>query len=36
MTTEGFKNILEQRGIPRIVKAPTDERLRKEVELLRG
>jgi predicted HTH domain antitoxin len=36
MTIEGFKNILEQRGIPRIVKAPTDERLRKEVGLLRG
>ena len=36
MSTEGFTNILEQRGIPRLVKAPSDERLRKEVELLRG
>jgi predicted HTH domain antitoxin len=36
MSIEGFKNILEQRGITRIVKAPTDDKIRKEVELILG
>jgi len=36
MSAEGFKNILEQRGIKRIVKAPTEDKIRKEVELILG
>ena len=36
MSTEGFKNILEQRGIKRIVKAPSDDKIKKGVELIRG
>lgn len=36
MSMEGFKNILEQRGITRIVKAPTEDKIRKEVELILG
>jgi predicted HTH domain antitoxin len=36
MSAEGFKNILEQRGIKRIVKAPTGDKIRKEVELILG
>jgi predicted HTH domain antitoxin len=36
MSTEGFKNILEQRGIKRIVKAPTEDKIRKGVELILG
>jgi predicted HTH domain antitoxin len=35
-STEGFKNILEHRGITRIVKAPTEDKIRKEVELILG
>jgi predicted HTH domain antitoxin len=31
---EGFKNILEQRGIKRIIKAPTEDKIRKEVGLI--
>ena len=36
MSTEGFKNILEQRGIKRIVKAPSDDKIKKGVELILG
>ena len=35
-STEGFKNILEQRGIKRIVKAPSDDKIKKGVELILG
>ena len=36
MSTEGFKNILEQRGIKRIVKVPSDDKIKKGVELILG
>jgi predicted HTH domain antitoxin len=36
MPTEGFKNILEQRGIKRIVKAPSEDKIKKGVELIIG
>jgi len=36
MSTEGFKNILEQRGIKRIVKAPSEDKIKKGVELIIG
>ena len=36
MSAEGFKNILEQRGMKRIVNVPTEDKLRKEVELILG
>ncbi len=36
MSTEGFKNILEQRGIKRIVKAPSEGKIKKGVELILG
>ncbi|MCD4844539.1 MAG: UPF0175 family protein [Methanosarcinales archaeon] len=35
-STEGFKNILEQRGIRRIVKAPSNDKIKKEVDLIIG
>jgi len=36
MSTEGFENILEQRGIKRIVKAPSEDKIKKGVELILG
>lgn len=36
MSTESFKNILEQRGIKRIVKAPSDDKIKKGVDLILG
>ena len=33
---EGFKNILEQRGIKRIVKAPSNDKIKKGVDLIIG
>lgn len=36
MPIESFKNILEQRGIKRIVKAPSEDKIKKGVELLIG
>jgi len=36
MPTESFKNILEQRGIKRIVKAPSEAKINKGVELIIG
>ena len=35
-SAEGFKNILEQRGIKRIVKAPSEEKIKRGVELILG
>jgi len=34
MPTESFKNILEQRGVKRIVKPPSGDKIKKEVELI--
>ena len=36
MSIEGFKNILEQRGIKRIIKAPSEDKIKKGVELILG
>ena len=36
MSTEGFKNILEQRGLKRIIKPPSDDEIKKGVELILG
>jgi predicted HTH domain antitoxin len=36
MPTESFKNILGQRGIKRIVKAPSEAKINKGVELIIG
>jgi predicted HTH domain antitoxin len=33
---EGFKNILELRGIKRIVKAPSNDKIKKGVDLIIG
>ncbi len=35
-SAEGFKNILEQRGIKRIVKAPSEDKIKRGVELILG
>lgn len=35
-SAEGFKNILEQRGIKKIVKAPSEDKIKKGVELIFG
>lgn len=35
-SAEGFKNILEQRGITRIVKAPSNDKIKKGVDLIIG
>jgi len=36
MSTEGSKNSLEQRGIKGIVKAPSEDKIKKGVELIIG
>jgi len=36
MSIEGFKNVLDQRGIKIIVKAPSKDKLKKGVELILG
>jgi hypothetical protein len=36
MSIEGFKNVLEQRGIKIIVKVPSEDKIRKGVELIIG
>ena len=36
MSTEGFKNILERREIKRVVKAPSEDKIKKGVELIIG
>ena len=36
MPTESFKNILGQRGIKRIVKAPSEDKIKKGVGLIIG
>ncbi|PXF58191.1 MAG: hypothetical protein C4B59_13665 [Candidatus Methanogaster sp.] len=36
MSIEGFKNVLEQRGVKIIVKAPSEDKIRKGVELIIG
>ena len=36
MSIEGFKNVLHQRGIKIIVKAPSKDQLKKGVELIPG
>ncbi|MBU4492642.1 MAG: UPF0175 family protein [Euryarchaeota archaeon] len=35
-STEGFKNILAQRGIKRIIKSPSEDKIKEGVEVILG